>query len=284
MGSGNFIVIKPLWGLANRLLAIASAIKLAQILNRELKICWIQNEFHLNAKFEDLFKKIPFKFIQEDEIKSDKIKEWPFNYGSSYSDIQRNSIPEESFCLEHCHMFFLKEDSERNLKKELQYFSPLLEIQDRIDYFLNRYNFKEFIGVHIRKGDKVTVENKSGLSTQDLIEAIDKKYIDAMRKIKSEDNGSRFFMSSDADIKIFKEIFGDCVIEQTGKNIDRSSGLSDAVVDLWLLSNTKRVIRGAGTFAMCACMMKDLPSTNIFSGKECSWSVPGSFVHYGHFE
>lgn len=284
----NPIIIKVQNGLANRMLSIASAIKMSQILNRELKICWTIHQNHFVTNFEDLFQKMPFEFINECDLKNVKrlagTEKWKFEY--DYSE-----IPKETFYIEHNHSFFLK-NSNRILKKELQYFLPILKIQEKIDKLLNSHNFKNMIGVHVRKGDKVKDDITGGRNNEilkfacadshsNLVKKIDMKYIDVMKKIKSKNTNIKFFLSTDGDEEIYKNNFGNDIVTLDNKDTSRISGVPDAIIDMWLLSHTRQIISGVGTFALCASLISGIQNINIFSSNERSLSFPDGFCYYG---
>jgi hypothetical protein len=70
------LVLRPVGGLCNRMLAIASAIQLAKDSNKSLKIIW-ERDAMLNASFEDLFKAlnldIPIVETQSDQTLLERI-------------------------------------------------------------------------------------------------------------------------------------------------------------------------------------------------------------------
>lgn len=94
---------------------------------------------------------------------------------------------------------------------------------------------------------------------------IDSVYIEYMHNVKDKN----FFICSDEKVDKFKKIFGNRIITRDIENRSRDlEGVQEAIVDLWLLSNTNHIIRGVGTFAMCASTIKGRKNTNIFSDKE----------------
>lgn len=150
----NFIIY-PFFGLANRLATIASAIKICKTLRRPLKICWVPDKYNCNAEFLELFEQVPFDLITHEETLKYKIFDFDTN---NYKDIEPSIIqefPEEEFCFKFCHWFFLKK-MENDFINEMKYFKPIPSIQAKIDQYLNKYDFDNIVGVHIRKTDKCT--------------------------------------------------------------------------------------------------------------------------------
>lgn len=253
----NDFVIVPYFGLVNRIATIVSAIRVSKILGRTLKICWPMIDVdNCNVHFDDLFKKMPYEFVSIEEA----LKRQEFFYDTNeYKNIEPtviSSFPEESFYFKFCHWFFLN-NIDYNFVSEMRYFSPVKGIKDKIDTYLKRYDFSKLIGVHVRKGDKCK-------STEEKLE-IDNRYIEEMKKYSN----AKFFVASDENIDLYKDVFGNRII--TREIVDRSrnvDGIKEAVVDFWLLGNTKKIIRGAGTFGMGASMIKGTPEYNVFSDKK----------------
>jgi hypothetical protein len=259
--SQNPIIIYPIFGLGNRLSALASGIKMTNELNRPLKVCWSISEKDFNSKFEFIFQN-QFDYIDESELSK-------FTQLEGYVDIRhkkdiytKEEIPEETFYIRHCHWFNL-DPPIYDFRKEMSCFKPIPEIQNRIDYFLNKYDFRSMVGIHIRKTDKVWGNKR-------VINYIDEKYIEVMKNIKDVN----FFVASDENIDVYKNIFGNRIITAEIKSINRNvSGLMGAVLDMWLLAHTKYIIRGPGTFALCASTIHGIQNINIFKGKDLFYEL-----------
>jgi hypothetical protein len=227
---------------------------MAKNLNRPLQICWNRDNFALNADFSSLFEPVPFGFVEK--IRDKKI---PTQF--IYKD-----VPERSFSIDHQSQFHFR-NIDTSLKEELAYFHPLNSLEDEINTYLRRFDFKNVIGFHIRKTDKVWESGHADLRYTQFNKDLDKINISLMQEILSINKNIKFYLASDESLDNYK-ILGDAVIFQDNQNRNRNvEGVQKAIIDMWLLSKTGLILRGPGTFGACAAKIKGIPSINIF-GKE----------------
>jgi hypothetical protein len=247
---GNDIIINPIYGLGNRLMALWSAVRLAAALKRTLKICWLPDTYSCNADFRDLFAGVPWEFVSEFEMK--KYPELPYEYLFT-------RMPDETFYMTCCHWFHYR-GINNDFSPEIRFISPLPDLQGEIDRYSRDYDLKKRTGVHIRKGDKCKLNCCETRQEPHLVMAVNNAYIEAMSRTEGD-----FFVSSDENLSLYKFLFGPRIITREIEDRSRDlPGLREAVVDMWLLARTKRIIRGLGSFGMCASAIGRVPGSNIF--------------------
>lgn len=114
-------------------------------------------------------------------------------------------------------------------------FKPVRSIQRRIDELVAFFT-KNIIGIHIRRTDNKKAKEISKIEL----------FISAMTKTLIENPLTEFYLSTD-DLSVenlIKNEFGHLVHTLKNKDLDRSSnkGIEDAVVDLYCLSKTNRIL------------------------------------------
>lgn len=252
------LILKPKLGLGNRIRAVSSFIYLKKLINAELQVIW-QPDKSLNAKYNDIFKENPnfsllkpqFKynlFINRKKLVNSKYGFIKFIVGS-YNSLIKRLIGVDVLLLDndiHNNLQSVKEICEKNIKiliitsnqcleyKEgVQTFVPVDEIANMINRTLTGFK-KNMIGIHIRRTDHIiSIQNSP-------IYLYENKILDY---IKKNDNFGIFLATDDPEIEnYFIEKYPGIVI--TYKKIfgrDTKEGISDAVVDLFLLSKTNKI-------------------------------------------
>lgn len=255
----NKIYIRVKNGLANRLRTLNSFYNFAIKNNKIICVCWESGEGWSNEKFQDLFEEVPdIKFISTREYNQQSQKFFnlekfvykddknPNNYIlkiPSYEVIDK--IKKNSFCyfgdscLEYMfEKYFLEEDI--FLKK----LKPKSIIQYKINECLKSFN-ENTIGVHIRRGDAWNSPWKSYFqaSSDSAFEiAIDKELL--------KNKNTKIFLSTDCKKtkNYFCRLYPNKIIVNNKKffkseNYKKFKPYQDeAVVDLFLLSKTKKII------------------------------------------
>ena len=105
-----------------------------------------------------------------------------------------------------------------------------------IEEFAERYDLKDCVGVHVRKGDyRFTVDRRDKVSS-------DEKFIKRMNELPE----SKFFLCTDSKEteKKFEEIFGDRIItfSKGDRKRSKTSAIREALIDQLLLSKTKHIL------------------------------------------
>lgn len=268
-------------GLCNRLRTLCSFQALAKVLNRPFLLCWDVSNGWSDERFEDLFDN------HVDQITTDQFLELAssslclekyFNADQSKNEqgfkidmlndrtkaityfgdrelvalLPRKDTMLRWPTLGHEHRIFL-----RSLK-------PIKTCLDEINRVSAGFD-RSIVGVHIRRGDAV----KSTLAPKFLVSS-DQAFIDEMTAIIKKNNRATFFLATDCDTtqKMFQSHFGDRIIVNDRKRFVSSNWLqqkenqSDAVVDLWLLSRTSRIIgNNWSSFSSTAALLGDIPIT-----------------------
>ncbi|MCK5699506.1 MAG: hypothetical protein KAI29_00070 [Cyclobacteriaceae bacterium] len=255
------LVIKPIGGLANRLLVVDSALKFQRLVKPDKTlIIWERNR-NLNCSFKELFHYPDhLHFVETKGFNKFSIRSYFEFYNSfnpsnfRWSFFNRMLGKEKKFS-----RIYYSEDMERlitkgenvlpNSEEECIYisfyerfynsfehistFKPIHEIQSQIEKVLRRFD-KTTIGVHIRRSDH---EDSIKFSP---IEGFVKKM-----KLKINQTGASFFLTTDSynDKKTIQKRFGERIIIHDSK-LDRNTpdGSKDAVIDMFCLSNTREII------------------------------------------
>ena len=232
------IFIEPIGGLANRMRMIASYIEFAEKNGLDVSCVWnINNE--LGASFHSLFRDTDrVRFVSDKKLKL---------YSSNQKNLLKRWVVK---CLNKCNGFhFVVKDSdiaiygdnlEGILSKQVcmyvtdfSMFIPNYELQSIIDTYCEQFTMNT-IGLHIRRTDNVLSIEKSPLSL----------FENAIQKELLVDAKTKFYVTSDDETveKSLKEKFADKVIireKQYGREDEQ--GIKDAVIDLYLLSKTKKI-------------------------------------------
>lgn len=241
----------PTGGLCNRMRAIASCIAIAQKKHALVTIYW--NKYKgLNADFEKLFFKINVANVQMTNK-----SQWLYNVNYTKDYIKRFLI----YKIVHKQIFYnyniyeKKEDLTGKIPKSSNrpillisghpmckdyaetlrnIFKPQSEIQNKINEIVSKFA-KRTIGLHIRRTDNAASINNSPLES--FMQIIDEEI--------SKDVQTVFYLATD-DNNIKKKL-----IQQYGKKIitffqdtnrDSLEGMKIAVIDLFCLSRTNKII------------------------------------------
>lgn len=244
------ITVKPYAGLCNRMRTISSVATIAG--TSHFKIIWEKND-SLNCDFEKLFvipdnvwiDGRPYRTMKQYKLKRKAMHTLrglgihiPFGY-------DRYLFDEEILRLKNQNYDFQLINNYKNIYIESQHnfagcadsfriFVPVHEIQEKIDKTVAHFD-KNTIGVHIRRGDhKMAIEN-SPLQM----------FIDEMQREMQLNSDTTFFLSTDsiaAEKEIKNAIPGRVFTFQKDFTRNSENGAKDALVDLWCLSKTSRIL------------------------------------------
>ena len=239
----------PVGGLANRIRSIHSAISLCE--NDGLQIYWFKNQ-GLNCRFEHLFRPIPLPHVT--------LKEANFRDKIFYDRPRRKNlyIPKlyQKLCFDAC--LYEDETKERALDyqawkkkhhsvylasynpfypptKDLKdLFIPIEPIQNRIENVCSAYT-AQTIGIHIRRGDHDIAIRKSPIEL----------FIAEMEKEIEKEPLTNFYLATDSETEkaVLTRRFGSRIItSQNAASRNTADGIRDAVVDLYALSRTHKIL------------------------------------------
>jgi len=280
------LTLIPYGGLANRMKAIDSLIRMTSEINSDIEtgvfedsnveahnissrndnvfesyIVWFENN-HLNCPFERIFEPISVPYISirnaniTDYLINDRPRKKNLFAPSLFQKVIYNaSIHENDVTIKAKSGFDFKEWAITNKKTILSScvrfydhdytsnysnFRPTEELRKRIDEICSIFSSRT-IGIHIRRTDHNISISKSPTSL----------FIDRMKQEILLDNNVRFYLASDSQ-EVKKELldeFGDDRIITSNKLVTRntSEGIEDAVVELYVLSRTNKIIGSFGS-------------------------------------
>ncbi len=235
------LVLRPLGGLGNRMLAIASAYTLSKELERPLSVIWERDE-RLNCPFHLLFNSICNVNVIESHTKAPflrKIKR-RFSHVTFSKVISRESLNQlvaqkkllselssgKNVLIYGAHQFYLIGDLS-------ELFIPTNEIQEKIKGIQKRFS-PDMVGIHIRRTDHGPSKEKS--PTELFIKKIGEEL--------KQNEKRHFYLSTDdpKEEELLITSYGDRIIRQT-KQFNRNSleGNRDALVDLFCLSLCSKI-------------------------------------------
>lgn len=263
------VTIKAIGGLANRMRVIDSAYQLVNSTGNSILLIW-EMSYELNCSFFKLFE--PVKHIQVREyhkgyylhkmndfiVKSSKKVgiDLPLGYNAYISDddvikaVNSNSlgklIPEtKEIYIRTVERFYYGSSNSSILL-------PVKSLREEIHSVQQSFN-SNTIGIHIRRTDHLRSINHS--PTEAFAACI-------IKEIES-DPTVNFFLTTDSnkEERFFKRIFGSRIITYD-KEFNRNSekGIQDALVDLYCLANTKKIIGSYySSFSEMAAQIKGIP-------------------------
>ncbi len=259
----TMLTIEPMGGLCNRFRAIDSAVALGHEIGLPVHVLWHIND-RVGASFSDLFQ-TPEEIYRLTEFSSDFLKLKQVQICRAL-DVRRPS----SYCLRADIKKLLDQDfdfRQFSRRKRLHFktldrffhpygikrlFRPLPAIQQVIDS--RCAGFVNCVGVHIRRSDHRISMKYSPTSM----------FVDRMKNELRDTDCDMFFVATDDDNEeeLLKRTFGDRVITHSKRSRSRanSQAIEDAVIDLFCLSRTNRIIGSAfSSFTQMAAEIEGIP-------------------------
>ena len=134
----------------------------------------------------------------------------------------------------------INKEINKNILTYLKRLEPIKIIQKEVNSFNRKYNIKNAVGVHIRRGDFADRSTSPGKVSSD------EKFIERMREIIKENTKTKFFLSTDSkemEEKIEKE-FPKRIIKFKKSSFSRTDvkATQEGLIDLLLLSKTKHIL------------------------------------------
>ena len=237
-------------GLANRIRVMASLYHLTQS-SIDIKVIWQLNE-ELNCPFEKLFTPIKgfviintpnrpklYNTKQRNIIKRTVAKIYNTIKGFDYVIIGGFNNPDSSnteliqtIFYNHKNVFLETQQIIYD-NQEYSIFKPIKEINDRITH--SYFQVQPYIGIHIRRGDNITSQLKSGIIP----------FIEKTKMILKENPEQKFYLATDSrDVKdVFKYIFGTSIItSDPDYSRNNETGIKDALFELFMLSKAQMIL------------------------------------------
>ena len=255
MKSRSNITFVPDGGLANRMRAIAAAIRLSEQIEANLEVIWFQ-DWGLKCDFEDLFLPIDRENVHlrnatmKDKLFYDRprrrnfhlpvlFQKFLFDVRVGGTDCQHSKCDFMTICrnrnawLSSCYYFFAQEIP----KNAMEMFKRQERIQEEIDKVAAKFG-NHTVGVHIRRTD----------SQKSIVESPTHLFVE---KMKQEPDNTIFYLATDSEEekKTLKDVFGENRIITSENEADRFtvSGMMDAMKDLYLLAKTDRILGSYGS-------------------------------------
>lgn len=242
------IKILSLGSLGNRLKNLASGMILSDLTGKDLLVYWIVNHY-FGCNFEDIFEHPKLNICKEFK-------------GTPKLSIERNKDSELIINEKTITIGNISEDEKNIVSKIFKKFKPIKEVQDIINFYINKFNLenKFTVGIHYRYDDEwikcrpdISEKIRNGTNFIELFKSKIFNY--------NQDNTQFFLSCPNSKIAsnffdINNIIFQDKCIEQNleVKNLNRNKeGIIEAVIDLYLLSMCKEIIvTPASTFSECS--------------------------------
>jgi len=254
------LVVKPFGGLANRLLALDSAIKLKRSLKpARMKVIWERNR-RLNCKFSHLFE-IPPELEVHETIGFDKFK--LRSYACIYNSFHPNSFkwPWFNFLLGKERWFsrkyyaneiegilsntaILNPEVRRSLYISYYQrfyidgspffpFKPTKEISEQVEEQVRQFKART-VGIHIRRNDHSSAIKHSPTSA----------FISKIEQMSDFKNGQLFLSSDSIEEKEYlKQRYGDRLLTRAiSFSREHQKGIIDAVIDIYCLAKTQKIL------------------------------------------
>ena len=252
-----------LGGISNRVKCLISMWRLADLYGKELILYWPKNHT-CGAEFKDLFENdfqeinkkqlenISGKYLQifgEDSLTiKDSSKKYlvsgTWRFLLTPKELEKNSFLKEKRNFEENGIDFNLLDVPKEIKKEILNYLKKLRIlkslQKEIDNFQEKYNLKEMIGVHIRRGDFSDRPTSPGKVSSD------KKFIEKMKELIKKNPKTKFFLCTDSKEieKIIEKEFPNRISKYPKTSFVRTDvrATQEGLIDLLLLSKTKQIL------------------------------------------
>jgi len=259
----NSLVIRPYAGLSNRLLALASAMGLAEDLNMRggVRMVWVQ-DYGLNAPFDALFEITDARLAPAPKAltrlaklrnainKNYRPRGWDLYKHNFWTTLSLALYPDRhvrSYSDKSAKTWFASARAyiASNYRfyetrfHNLSFLRPIPSIQAKIDACKKRLDFENLVGAHVRRGDHISQHLNP-----------DEKFFTRMQRAVDENPAVQFYLASDDQVikDKLKAKFGERVVARDAHLArDDAEGMQEAVVDLYLLAEAKSVIGSAGS-------------------------------------
>ncbi len=279
------LTIEPMFGLCNRMQALEAALALARALDRRLTVIWNLNP-ELNCRFEDLFVMPPgINSLQQPRRRGLKYYSGP-SVRIGTTERPRTSSPqiaatgplstlalrglrgvnrwlladrrhdraiyeteiirmtEADFdfdTLRECPSVFIRAFTRFYVDRSLaSHLRPTAAIDEQVRQQVALFS-EPMVGVHIRRTDN---RSSVGVSTTE-------HFVANMRDEVARQPLSRFFLSTDdpAEEAVLRRAFPGRILSRPKRTLDRNepAAIQDALVDLYCLSHTGRVLGSFGS-------------------------------------
>jgi hypothetical protein len=263
------IVVRPIYGLCNRLRAVSSFAALARRSNRELHVCWTPGPGWSDEDLEDLFEHRFPRFSKDDfeQACADALclhGELPVGdvAGLAWKHVDGCDLAAVFDTASHpvvtywgyrgCQDLLAPEDRsrvlpgfDREFEAELRAWRPVRTIRERVAQLGEAFS-EETVGVHIRRGDAI----RDPSIGRRYRRSPDAAFMARMDRIVQSRPNSSFFLATDCleTQQRFQDRYGSLILTNPDKRFVPSipgapkANQHDAVVDLFALARTRMIL------------------------------------------
>lgn len=236
------IYIEPVGGLCNRLRSIVSTIEISKLhINNSVTVIWRLHK-ELNCPFELLFE--PIDGIEVKNVKQidriahiiQRFKRTIYWDEKTIKNARANfELPKEMLeKLQNAKDAYLISCDQFSRDLDFSIFKPQRDIEMAVNLLINDYK-ENLVGVHIRRTDNI----------ESIKRSCTESFVNKMKEEIKLNKNTYFYLATDSSEEeiALKKIFGDRIIVQDNKALDRDSemGIKCALIDLLCLSKTKKI-------------------------------------------
>ena len=267
------ITLVPFGGLANRMRAIESLVRLIQDTGAGGKVIWFKDQ-GLNCRFDALFQplNLPTLRLKEarfpDYILRDRPRKKNFfipalfermiydscihedNFSKTF-DVKQWVLTHQKTYLSSCRIFYQDSDP-----KMFSIFNPITPLQSKIDDISRSFS-ENTIGVHIRRTDNL----------RSIISSPFELYVEKMKSEIEQNGNTNFYLASDSldEKEKLMQLFGNRIITQHAPVLRNTlEGMQDALVEMFVLSKTKKIFGSPhSTYSLTAAEIGGVEFVNV---------------------
>ncbi len=242
----NYIVSAAHGGLSNRIKCLISSVDIAKRTGRSVLLYWAKNK-DCNSTFSELFENNITGISKEElrKILKSKDSKVILEGGNFLLEDKKyiiNELPIFSFVDKKQDYHFYKTPQEIRLKiiRYLRTLKIKKSIQEEVEDFYGKRFGGRIVGVHIRKGDFVFVENGVGNVSSERM------FIKKIKEEIAKNKETKFFLATE-DIgteKRIKELFNNRLLIYSKKTTAREEegSVKEALIEMLLLSKTGKIL------------------------------------------
>lgn len=244
------IALEPVGGLGNRMRAVDGALSLARECGVPLRVIWTRTA-DCGCRFSDLFAPWPDARVIERGWWMNRAMRRIELYGGRHSRELRLDETRRLLCDGYDFRELTSQPSVFIQTFDRFYptrgrpfgdFVPLPPLQSAISRVTSAFG-AQVIGVHVRRGDHESSRRRSPVSG----------FVERMQAAVDANSSTQFFLATDSEQveADLRQTFGDRLLRRP-KTFNRTSvaGIRDAVVELYCLAQTQRII---GSFYSSFC-------------------------------
>lgn len=252
------LIFVPAGGLANRMMAIASAYTLSQRIGNSLQVLWFQ-DWALRAPFHSIFTNSSLSLNIKDSSFVDRIlydrarrknlwipslpQRLLFDRRlkeNRVCELQDKNFNFEDWASGHrCYMSCFCQFENYPDKLYCQLFQPVSEVMNEVDRFRQQFS-NHTIGLHIRRTDH----------KQSIANSPDYLFFEKVEQEVELHDDTKVFLATDNNMvkKAFHQRFGDRILfPKEEARRDSISGIRGGLVDMYTLAATGKIYGSAGS-------------------------------------